>query len=64
MIDRKQTMKKKLSNKVLWLVVGLPVASVAMGIVTIFLALQSGQNEHVLQVEEAPLSKTSWSDEP
>lgn len=55
-------MKKNKSNKMLWLVVGIPLTSVLVGMVTLFLAL--GVNDTAVQIDQKPLSKTSWRDRP
>ena len=55
-------MKNDKPNKMLWLVVGIPLTSVIVGIVTMFLAF--GVDDSAVQIEEKPLSKTSWRDSP
>lgn len=47
-------------NALLYLVVGIPVAALLMGIVTLFVAF-SNPDPGVVR-DAVPLSKTSWSD--
>ncbi len=55
-------MKKQKPNRMLWLIIGIPMTSVAMGILTIILAVNSGDGS--VRIEEPPLSKTSWREQP
>lgn len=55
-------MKKAKKNTALWLIIGIPLTSVVMGMVTLTLALKTGDG--AVQIEEKPLSKTSWREQP
>ncbi len=61
-LSHQTTMKKSKKNTALWLIIGIPLTSVVMGVITLTLALNSGDG--VVQIEDRPLSKTSWSEEP
>jgi len=47
---------------VLWLVIGIPLAAVLMGVVSLYFALSNPDPGVVL--DGRPLSKTSYRDEP
>ena len=49
-----------MKNKVLYLVVGIPVAAVLMGIVSLTIAFS--QPDARIPVERPPMSKSSWQE--
>ena len=55
-------MKNSKSNRMIWLIIGIPIASVLMGIITMTVALNTGDG--AVPIEEQPLSKTSWKAKP
>ncbi len=55
-------MKKRKANRILWLIVGIPMTSVVVGVITIILAVSSGDGP--VSIDEQPLSKTSWKQQP
>lgn len=48
-------------NGIFFLLIGIPLASILMGAITLFIAFQ--QRDPGVDVREAPLSKTSWQQE-
>ena len=49
-------------KSVFWVLIGVPVLSLVMGIVVIFIAF--GNAESSVPIEQEPLSKTSWQSAP
>ncbi len=49
-----------MKNKVLYLIVGIPVLAVLMGMVTLYVAITHA--DPGVQVEKPAMSKTSWRD--
>ncbi len=47
----------------LYLVIAIPLAAVLMGVVTLYVAF-SGPDQAIQKVDERPLSRTSWREEP
>jgi len=46
---------------VLYLLIGIPVASLLMGAITLYVAFT--YQDHVVATEHPPLTKTSWQEE-
>jgi hypothetical protein len=48
-------------NGVLYLLIGIPVASLLMGVITLYVAFT--YRDHVVATEHPPLTKMSWQEE-
>lgn len=48
-------------NGVLYLLIGIPVASLLMGAITLYVAFS--YQDHVVTTEHPPLTKMSWQEE-
>lgn len=62
--DNSHSLRTRVSGgrAVFWILIGVPVVSVVMGIVVLFIAF--GNAESSVSIEQAPLSKTSWQNAP
>ena len=58
----KQRGIKRMKPNAIWLVIGIPATAVVMGIITLILAL--GQPDPGVEIDDLPLSKTSYRGAP
>ena len=50
-----------MKNKILYLVVGIPLTAIVMGMVTLYIAFS--QPDPAIPMERPALSKTSWQED-
>ena len=57
----RSTSGRRNRNGIFYLLIGIPLASILMGAITLFIAFQ--HRDPGIDVREAPLSKISWQEE-